>query len=536
MRTGIRLRVLGPLEVADGPEAVRVPAGRLQALLVSLVMAANQVVPGETLVEQVWWGSDPPARPLGALQTCVMRLRRIIGRDTIATVGAAGYIFTASADSLDLLRFRELVQHSDSAAAEGGTPRELALLREALSLWRGEPFAGTPASWLRDRALARLTDEWFGALMRRIDLELAVGRHRELIPELRDLTVAHPLREATWQRLMTALHRCGRRAEALDTYRRARAILRDELALDPSDQLQRLQRRILEDGAGRPADRVAGREQALPVLAARSGAQLVSARPWRPSPAQLPSDVAGFTGRVPQLAWLTGLLPPGALDPVAEGSVGAPAAQAAAMAISLISGPVGVGKTALAVHWAHLVRAHFPDGQLHADLRGCGPTSLDPLPVLGRFLRALGTPGEAVPTELDEAAALYRSSLAGRRMLVLLDDVGRPEQVRPLFPGSPGCLVLMTSRSRLVELVARDGARRLDLGVLDPHEAHALVTVLLGDRARAEPGAVRDLAMRYGRRPLSLRAAAADLATDPPTQPPPSRSSARAASASGICS
>jgi len=302
-----------------------------------------------------------------------------------------------------------------------------------------------------------------------------------VVDDLYRLAAEQPLRERRWELLMTALQRCDRRADALAAYARARKVLSAELGVEPDARLRHLHEAIL-----------AGQRAARPVAAERPLAV----------PAQLPADVSGFTGRARELEALDAMLA------AADGPAGA-------AAVCAVAGAAGVGKTALAVHWSHRVAARFSDGQLYANLRGHA-TPTRPIEALARFLRALGVPGERVPADVDEAGALFRSVVAGRRMLILLDDARDAEQVRPLLPGSPECLTLVTSRDRLGGLIARDGARPLAMAALADGEAHRLLATLLGaTRVAAEPRATAEVARLCGNLPLALRLAAADLAIHP---------------------
>jgi tetratricopeptide (TPR) repeat protein len=316
-----------------------------------------------------------------------------------------------------------------------------------------------------------------------------MGRHEQLVPQLRDLARQHPLREHNHAQLMLALYRCGRQAEALAAYQRARDVLVTELGVEPGPGLRDLHQRILS---------------ADPALAVTGPARPAEAEPLRVTPQELPSAVPGFTGRSAELKALTGLLDRS--GPQAPGAV----------VISAIGGTAGVGKTALAVHWAHNVADRFPDGQLYVNLRGYDPGQ--PVPAadaLAGFLRSLGVPGQDIPPEENERAARYRSLLAGKRILVVLDNAGSADQVRPLLPGTGACTVVVTSRDALAGLVAIDGAARLDLDLLPLAEAVALLQTLIGSRADAEPDAAAELADQCCRLPLALRVAAELAASRP---------------------
>jgi hypothetical protein len=317
-----------------------------------------------------------------------------------------------------------------------------------------------PSQVLRDRFVPRLEQLRLQALEDRAEADLRLGRQDRLIPELRVLAARHPLRERFHAQLMEALARAGRRAEALDVYRQARRGLVDELGIEPGPQLQHLHQQLLAGGPALTAPPASpdGTPQSSPPAAGPASSPAGV-------PRQLPGAVPGFTGRLAELATLSRIL--GRAGRQAPGTV----------VISAIGGTAGVGKTALAVHWAHRVAGRFPDGQLYVNLRGYDPDQpMTAAGALARFLRALGVPGEDIPPGEDERAARYRSRLAGKRMLIVLDNAGSAGQVRPLLPGTPSCVVVVTSRDALAGLVARDGAARLDLDLCVPRIPSAALT------------------------------------------------------------
>lgn len=518
----MRFRVLGPLEVWDGPRPVPVGGPQQRALLAVLLLNANRVVPVERLVFALW-GERPPATARSLLQGCVAQLRRVLpGRPLVTR--APGYLLRVGPGELDLDRFEELAAAAERATAAGALDAASALLSEALELWHGPPLGGVTLAAGAAQATA-LEERRLGVLERRVEADLRLGRQAALVGELRAQVRAHPLRERLWAQLMLALYGTDRQAEALAAYRELRGILVDELGIEPSPTLRRLERAVLSGDdplaaylAGRaepppagtsPAPGVAPAPGAFPVPGTASAAGTAAAlapdpvpEPGRPAPAQLPAAVAAFTGRDEQLK---------RLDEVLHSEPGT------AVPVVVVSGTAGVGKTALAVHWGHRVRDRFGGGQLYVNLRGYAPAApLRPVDALAGFLPALGVPAEQVPADPEQAAALYRTLMADRRALVVLDNARDVEQVRPLLPGSPDCLVLVTSRDALTGLVARDGAYPLSLDVLAPGEARALLDRLLGpDRTAAEPAATDDLADRCGRLPLALRIAAAHLTANP---------------------
>jgi DNA-binding SARP family transcriptional activator len=485
--------VLGPMLVRDGDSVISVPATRQRVLLAALLMRAGTVVPADALV-QVTWDGKPPDGAETTLRSHVMRLRRVLG--SVAGVRVVtrhpGYLVEALEEEVDLLRFRRLSQDGGAAAREGDWARAWEVLTEALGLWRGEALADVPSDLLRGEHVPQLEALRLQAVEWRMDAGLELGRHGELVMELQGLAAGHPLRERFHAQLMLALARCGRQPEALEAYQRARGTLAEELGAEPGAELRELHRRILA---------------ADPALAAPEPATLAGQRPAAVVPRELPAPVAGFVGRAAELAALTGLL-----ERSGDQAPGA-------VVISAIGGTAGVGKTALAVHWSHQAAARFPDGQLYVNLRGYDPDQ--PMPAadaLAGFLRALGVGGQDIPPEDDERAARYRSLLAGRRMLVLLDNAGSVEQVRPLLPGSPACAVVITSRDALAGLVARDGAVRLDLDVLPLDDATSLLRGLIGARVDDDPDSAATLATLCCRLPLALRVAA-ELAAARPAAP-----------------
>ena len=491
----MRFGVLGPMQVlaGDAGESGTVLATRLRVLLAVLLWRANQSVPADELAELVWDGAPPTGAP-EAVRALVMRLRRRLDPRAAARIvtRAPGYAIEVSGDELDASRFETLTRQAGAAVRAGQQAQGARTAAEALGLWRGAALADIPSQLLRDQWVPHLDQLHVQALDWRVEGDLDDGRHEQLVPELRDLTARHPLREHFHSQLMLALYRCGRPAEALEAYQRARRVLVDELGIEPGPHLQRLHQRILE---GAPELAVQPPASDAAPLASVPVTDPVSSP--APAPRQLPGAVAQFTGRSAELTRLSELL-----DQVggrAQGTV----------VISAIGGTAGVGKTALAVYWAHQVADRFPDGQLYVNLRGYDPDQVVPAAdVLAGFLRALGVPGSDVPPGTDDRAARYRSLVSGRRMLVMLDNAGSVEQVRPLLPGTPACVTVVTSRDSLAGLVAREGAVRLDLDLLPAAEAVSLLQALIGERASADPAATKELAAQCSRLPLALRVAA----------------------------
>ncbi|MDQ3989489.1 MAG: tetratricopeptide repeat protein, partial [Actinomycetota bacterium] len=433
----------------------------------------------DVLVDALWAGEADPGAPK-KLQLHVHRLRRALGDPARVRFEHSGYLLRVHPGELDADRFESMLAEGTDAVESGEPARGVEVIRKALGLWRGDPYGDLADLPLLRTEAERLAERRLAGLEELYAAELACGRHGAVVPELADLATQHPLRERLHGLLMTALYRTGRQADALEVYRRTRAALVGELGIEPGQELRRLQQAIL---AGDPAlDAVA------PATRARSA-----------PPAQLPGDIADFTGREAQLALLRDLLSPGP--------------RPAAVLVAGIAGKAGVGKTTLAVHVAHQLRGAFPDGQLYVDLRGAEANPVDAAEVLARFLRALGVDGPAIPEATEERAGLYRSRLAGKRMLVLLDNAACDAQLRPLLPGTPGCAVLVTSRARLVGL---PGMTLVDLDILEPDQAVELLTRLAGPhRTATELTAVAEITRLCGYLPLAVRIAGARLAARP---------------------
>ena len=457
----MKYRVLGPLAAGDA----EITAGRDRVVLAMLLLQPDRFVAVDTLVDAVW-DTDPPVTARTQLQTCVSRLRRVLGADTITT-RPGGYGIALAPDDLDLAVFDRLVAQARGAAGPEQARRHL---RQALDLWRGPALPGVDSAAVRaaadvlDGRYAAAAEDW---------AELALGGGPEDLPaELTRLVARFPLRERLRGQLMLALCRAGRQADALAEYRRARAVLADELGIEPGRQLRDLHRRILAGDIAATA----------PPPPAESRVRC------------LPRPVGDFTGRT---GVLTGLR--AALDRDTSGP-----------AVRVIDGMAGVGKTTLAVRIADLVEDRYPDAHLFIDLHGHSDGErVDPAAALAVLLRQLGVAPERIPAGTDERTALWRSELAGRRVVLLLDNAASSAQVRPLLPGAGTSLTLVTSRHRLSGL---DGVRPESLGVLSPAEAADLFTRIVGDRALAEPEAVAEVVRRCGRLPLAVRLAAARLA------------------------
>jgi DNA-binding SARP family transcriptional activator/tetratricopeptide (TPR) repeat protein len=472
----MEFRLFGEVRLVSAGQLLDAGTPRQQAVLAALAVDTGRPVPIETLVDRVW-GESPPAQARNVLYSHVSRIRRLLtdAGDVGITRRNAGYILTADPDVVDLHRFNRLVD-SGKDARRPDTERA-AVLTEALAMWTDDPLAGLSGDWV-DEVRATWRRRRLDAAVHWGELALRLGRPTAVISTISALTGVYPLVEPLEVLLMRALHAAGRDAEAVDRYAAVRRRLADELGTDPGPELRELHSAILRGelpAASRPAPAA--------------------------TPAQLPPDVAGFAGRAAELRRLDGLL----------------AADSPATRIVALSGTAGVGKTTVAVHWAHAVSGEFPDGQLYVNLRGFDPTGspVTAAEAMRGFLEALEVPPNRIPTSPAAQAGLYRTLLAKRRVLVVLDNARDAEQVRPLLPGAPGCLALVTSRNQLTGLAAA-GAHPVVVDLLDDAESHALLRARLGaDRIAAEPAAVREIIDLCARLPLALAVVAARAATHP---------------------
>jgi DNA-binding SARP family transcriptional activator len=532
--------LLGPVAVWVAERPLELGPAPQRAVLAVLLATPDAPVPARDLVDRVW-GSRAPATGTDLVYGYVSRLRRVLAAaPEIRLVRQhGGYRAQADPELVDLHRFRRLVAAA-SAARDAGDDERRALLGRALATWRGPAFGDLDGPWLV-QLRSVLDRERLAAALDLSDLELRCGRHAAALPRLEELAVAEPLDERVVAQLMLARDRCGRRADALGYYEAFRRRLAEELGADPGSELQAVHQAILRATPGAPPVTAAGPAliHAVPAApAARNGAAV------RPVPAQLPAAAAAFTGRHAELTALDAMLAadrpalvgkpdaggrdgPGRDGPSRDGHGGdrrggpdspdGGGGQSLAVVISAVSGAAGVGKSTLAVHWAHRVAHRYPDGQLFVNLRGYDPEApVGAADALAGFLRALGASGPEIPVGTDERAAMYRTLLNGRRVLVLLDNAGSAEQVRPLLPGSAGCLVIVTSRDALGPLVAAEGAHPLTVDLLTLDEARQLLAARLGEhRVSAEPEAVAEIIARCARLPLALAIVAARAATRP---------------------
>jgi DNA-binding SARP family transcriptional activator len=521
----MRFRLLGPLEVRAGEDWQGIGAPKWRSVLAALLINAGQIVPADFLISEVW-GDAPPETAGNLISIYVLRLRRLLGETDsgLLVTRAPGYQLKLAPTDTDAQLFETMVKNGRRTFTAGDAEGAARALAEALGLWRGKPLADVPATALVDAEADRLAELRLDAIELRITAELACGGHVQAVSELRRLLADNPLREALWLLLMTALDGAGRHAEALEVYGQARAAIADELGVDPGPELRKFHAQLLAKDslvipgsisggtiAARPRPhepaRPAGQEEAPPgpgagaAVAVPPGSPVPTGRRSSvPTPAQLPADIADYTGRAEQVARLGEMLT-GTAANVDPGAV----------RIAVVAGSGGLGKTSLAVHAAHRVRGEFPDGQLYVDLLGATAHPQSPADVLARFLRDLGMDGSDVPLDEDERAARYRTTLATRRMLVVLDNARDAAQVRPLLPGTASCAVLVTTRSRMPDLAS---TKLVDLNVLDEREALAMFTRVVGEeRAAAEPEATAELLQACAGLPLAIRICAARLAT-----------------------
>ncbi|MGC4813282.1 BTAD domain-containing putative transcriptional regulator [Micromonospora sp. DT228] len=461
---------------------------RRKGVLAVLALHPGVIVSTDRLIDVIWADQAPATAP-NSLQSHVSYLRRVLGARGAILSRPPGYLLDLPGEATDVEVAERLIREGTRSTDHG---HARALLADALDLWRGRSLVDVASlDWLHAQA-ERLEHLRLVAVRALADNRLALGEHAQLVPELELSAQHHPLDEHIHDQLMVALYRAGRQSDALATYRRLRRTLRDDLGIEPSPALRDRESAILAQD---------------PALAWSTPAgEVVTVAAREPAPAQLPPAVRAFAGRHAEVRWLDDRLGrPGAPNPPA-------------VVISTISGTPGVGKTTLAVHWAHRVAERFPDGQLYVNLRGfdAGGAVLDPADAIRGFLDALGVPVQRVPAGLSAQAALYRSLLTGRRVLVLIDNARDAEQVRPLLPGSAGCVAVVTSRNQLTSLVAGEGAQPLALDLLPASEARDLLARRLGGhRVASEPIAVDQIIASCARLPLALAVATSRAATRP---------------------
>lgn len=468
-------RVLGPITVLRAGRPVHVPAGSQQVVLAALLLRANQVVPVGELVDWLW-DDEPPSDARESAKAYVRRLRRTLESADLIEALPDGFRLIVDEDAVDLLRFRRLLREAETRRGA----EQLDRLDQALALWGDEPLASLPPSTAKSGAVHALVEEYGQAVERRADGYLDLGRHADLVTDLRAMTARYPDRERVWSQLMVALYRSGKRVEALAVYRRARSYLADEFGVTPGAELERTQHGVLTDTLDDSNRATAGNTEAPAFV--------------RLTPAQLPADIGDFVGRADELA-------------AARAALTAPSGASAPVLV--ISGMPGVGKSAFAIKLAHEVRTRFPDGQLFIDLHGYSEhMPLNPRRVLSRILPALGLPSTQVPADLDDLTNTYRSLVADRRVLLVLDNAANAKQVSDLIPAAPQSAVLITSRSQMPSLAALSGARLLSLTPLPPREAEQLIRSILVAGPAPADAEIAQITELCGYLPLAMRIAA----------------------------
>ncbi|MFG3642984.1 BTAD domain-containing putative transcriptional regulator [Micromonospora sp. NPDC047762] len=491
----MRWSLLGPVQVTAGGRVLPIDRPQQRAVLALLLLNADRLVPLGQIVSALW-AEEPPASARTQVQVCVSRIRsalREVGAADLLTTQGSGYRLTVPMAELDLAEFTLAVERARAEETAGRRAEAARLLRDGLALWRGPALAGATGAFV-DAAATGLDEQRLLAYERLAAVELGLGRFAATARALRPLVAEHPLRESLVAGYLLALAGCGQRAAALRLYTETRRHLVDELGVEPGPELC---------------------EAHLRVLRGRTPAEPTPAEPQGPSPAQLPGAPAWFTGRATALRQLDALLPAELAGAARNGGDGDPGR---AVVISAIAGTAGVGKTTLAVHWAYRVAHRYPDGQLYVNLRGfdLDGRAVSPGEALRGFLEALHVPPQRMPTDLPRQAALFRTLLADRRVLVLLDNARDEEQVRPLLPGSPGSLVVVTSRNRLTGLVVNAGAHPVTLDVLRPAEARELLAGRLGrGRVGREAAALDEIVRRCAGLPLALAVVAARAVGQP---------------------
>lgn len=511
----MEFRLLGPMRIQAGGSAVRITAPKQRTVLAMLLARAGHVVPIRSLVTEVW-DDRPPRSAVANLRTYLAQLRKLLppSADPAAerlVTSEAGYLLRVGPGEFDLFQFEELSGHGGRALARRDLGAALDAYSRALSLWEGMAAEDVPLGPTLREVVARLTDRYLGVVEEHTEIQLALGRYPAAVGRLREVVAQYPLRERLHGQLMVALYRSGDMVGALEAFAVARRVLAEELGIDPGPDLLRLHQAVLRRDASLLAPPPPAAPEPSPAapgpllpgpLPPAAGAGCVQARcAGGFGPRQLPLAPKVFVGRTAELARLRTVL------------TAAPES-GAGPAVLALHGPGGVGKSALALRAAHAVAHHYPDGQLYVDLQGSSPglPALSPAEALGRFLRALGVAPEGVPAAPAEAAALYQSSLAGRRVLVVLDNAVGAAQVAPLLPAGGGCAVLVTSRAALTTVDAVPVA----VGLLGEADCVRMLAALAGEaRLAAEPEAAAEIARWCGGHPLALRIAGARLAARP---------------------
>ncbi|MFJ9774529.1 BTAD domain-containing putative transcriptional regulator [Kitasatospora sp. NPDC101157] len=493
----MRVRLLGPVELEVSAGGLATLAGpQRRAVLALPALRLGQVVTVDDFCELLW-GERPPASARAAVQGHVAGLRKVLADSPFELhTRPGGYLLSGPAEEVDALRFTALAERAGERADRGEGDEAIALLEEALQLWRGEALADLPDTPLRAATVEHLKQSSTAALLRWAGLRLRQGTGAAAVAVLEQSVRRDGLREELVALLMRCLHQAGRPADALNAYHRARLRLDRELGIRPGPALRAAFAEVLADDRPEAASAVPGA-----VRTAGTPAAPPVARPRHQPPQQLPRQRVELIGRTAETQWLDRACAP---DRATDGP-------------ALVVGPAGIGKSALVTAWAHRAADRFPDGRLYADLRGLNPAGpAEPGAVLGRFLRALGVPDDAVPADPADRAALYREHTKGRRLLVVLDDAADADQLTDLLPEGPGCAAVITARGPLEKLVATEDAALLRLTALPEDDALGLLEHLLTpERLRAEPEAGTELVRLCERLPLALRIAAARLTAHP---------------------
>lgn len=522
-REGVRFAVLGAVRAWHRAGELDLGSPQQRAVLTAMLLREGRPVAVNQLVDAVW-GEAAPLGAVSTVRTYVSRLRRVlepdrvVGQppDTVLSV-SGGYAVRVPRSAVDITVFEDTVAQAQRLRQSGELYRAADMFQRALDTWEGAPLGGIPGPFAESER-ARLTERQMAALESRLELDVRLGRHHDVVAELTALCNEHPLREHLRALLMLALYRCGRQAEALAVYQDARHALVTQLGVEPGQELSRLQSRLLaadpllSPSGGDPvtvpetadADRhsLPGEHSVQPSdedsAVQKSIAQPLARELVRPR--QLPADLPAFVGRSDELARIHELVP----------------ADTEPSVIATITGMAGVGKTALAVHIAHSLSRRFPEGQLYINMRGFDPAGpgVEPMAALRAFLYALGLSSEQIPRDFDAQVALYRSVLTHRRLLIVLDNVRDSEHAKSLLPGSSGCMVIITSRERLSGLVTAHGAHPIALDVMSEQDARLFLTERVGAaRMDEEPDAVRRIVQVCSGLPLALAIVAARAAT-----------------------
>ena len=479
----VEFRLLGDVEALRDGHRLVLGSARPRSVLAALLLDVNNPVSLDELTARVW-GETAPDQVRSSLHSYFTRLRRALAGDVEIVRRGHGYALQANPAAIDVTLFRNEVRLARGARSNS---EALSHLDSALALWRGEPFAGLDSPWLAD-ARAALLAERESALLDQTDLRLELGQHGRVVSELEARADRHPLDERLAAQLMLALYRCGRQAQSILRFQRVRSALAEELGVDPGAALRDLYEAILRDDPFlAPGGQWPG-GNAAPATGPADAGLVVPQQRTVPVPRQLPAAPRVFLGRDRELAALSGM-------------------KDASIPLSIVAGPGGVGKTSLVLHWAHEHAAHFPDGQLFVNLRGFDPAAerVSPYTAMGSLLIALGVSPAALPDDPQVLTNIYRGVLAGKRLLLVIDNASDAEQVTALLPGNAECSVLVTSRNRMTSLVASHNANLVTVDVLGDNDATALLASRLGPRrAAAEPEAVADLVTACGGLPLAL--------------------------------